>query len=73
MKGSAAGLPSNVHSRTHAVVSGRRDDAVAIRREGDAVDYAVMPGEGLGRGLAVERPQPDGAVIAARDDTAAIR
>src|SRR5260370_38685469 len=49
-------------------VSATGDDARAVGREGHAPDLAVMPLEGLGRGLAVEHPQPDGAVSATGDD-----
>ena len=61
------------HPQPDGAVFSGRDDAVAIRREGDAVDCAGMPGEGLGGWLAIERPQSDGTVISAGDDAGAIR
>ncbi len=41
----------------------------ARRVEGDAQDPALMAPEGLGGGLAIEGPEPDGPVAAAREQT----
>ena len=41
----------------------------ARRVEGDAKDPALMAPEGLGGGLAIEGPEPDGPVASAREQT----